>query len=82
MLNIKNALCIEDTQDFIKWYYITKLNVVNVLDIKYSFVTDMFEVVYLAVNKDKILETQTDKVHRNNIVKLMEKYKEDSPWIF
>ena len=80
MLNIKNALCIEDIQDFIKWYYITKLNVVNVLDIKYSFVTDMFEVVYLAVNKDKILETQTDKVHRNNIVKLMEKYKEDSPW--
>lgn len=80
MLKIKNSLCIEDTQNFIKWCYITKLNVVNVLDIKYSFVTDMFEVVYLAVNKDKILETQTDKVHRNNIVKLMEKYKEDSPW--
>ena len=42
MLKIKNSLCIEDTQRFIKWYYMNRLNVANVLDIKYTFVTDTF----------------------------------------
>lgn len=82
MLKIKNSLCIEDTQRFIKWYYINRLNVANVLDIKYSFVTDTFEILYLVINDEKILEHQKDTIHKMDIVNLMERFKEYNPWIF
>jgi hypothetical protein len=82
MLKIKNSLCIEDTQRFIKWYYMNRLNVANVLDIKYSFVTDTFEILYLAINDEKILEHQKDTIHKMDIVNLMERFKEYNPWIF
>lgn len=82
MLKIKNSLCIEDTQRFIKWYYMNRLNVANVLDIKYSFVTDTFEILYLVINDEKILEHQKDTIHKMDIVNLMERFKEYNPWIF
>lgn len=82
MLKIKNSLCIEDTQRFIKWYYMNRLNVANVLDIKYSFITDTFEILYLVINDEKILEHQKDTIHKMDIVNLMERFKEYNPWIF
>ena len=59
-----------------------RLNVANVLDIKYSFVTDTFEILYLVINDEKILEHQKDTIHKMDIVNLMERFKEYDPWIF
>lgn len=69
----KNSLMIEKIKKALVWHYKNKLEVLTVLDINYSLITDMYTIMYVTETKHEIKKID-DILHVKTVENIIKEY--------